>query len=203
MRVFAAAWPDDIEGAVLVDTGHPDALSIINGRLVRRTAENLIDVQPPAKPGDAGPQPTPAPGRIEKIEPPYDKLLLEDQRFRLWAQSLGKVAASGTKAEVESTQQLRAAHEHGDALFGDKPLVVISRATGGYRPIRGIVSQEQADLLERERIEHNQDLLRLSRNSKAVVADKSGHDIHLDRPELVIESIRSVRDAIRSHSHLK
>ena len=53
------------------------------------------------------------------------------------------------------------------------------------------------------RIEHNQDLLRLSRNSKAIVADKSGHDIHLDQPELVIESIRTVRDAIRSHSHLK
>ncbi len=26
VRVFAAAWPDDIAGAVLVDTGHPDAL---------------------------------------------------------------------------------------------------------------------------------------------------------------------------------
>jgi len=203
VRVFAAAWPDDVAGAVLVDTGHPDALSIINGRLVRRTAENLTEVPPPVKAGDSAPQPMPVPSRVEKIEPPFDKLPLEDQRFRLWAQSNGKVAASGTKAEVESVQQLRGAHERGGALFGDKPLVVISRATGGYRPIRGIVSQEQADLLERERIEHNQDLLRLSRNSKAIVADKSGHDIHLDQPELVIDSIRSVRDAIRSHSLLK
>jgi len=202
VRVFAAAWPDDIGGAVLVDTGHPDALSIINGRLVRRTAENLIDLQPPVKSGDSAPQPTPVPARVEKIEPPYDKLPLEDQRFRLWAVSNGKVPPSGAKAEVESIQELRAAHERGDALFGDKPLVVISRATGGYRPIRGIVSQEQADLMERERIEHNRDLLKLSRSSKAIVADKSGHDIHLDQPELVIESIRAVRDAIRSHSHL-
>lgn len=202
VRVFAAAWPDDIAGAVLIDTGHPDALSIINGRLVRRTAENLIDVPPPVKSGDPAPQPAPAPARIEKIEPPFDKLPVEDQRFRLCAVSNGKVPPSGAKAEVESIQELRAAHERGDALFGDKPLVVISRATGGYRPIRGVVSQEQADLMERERIEHNRDLLKLSRNSKATVADKSGHDIHLDRPELVIESIRTVRDAIRSHSHL-
>ena len=104
---------------------------------------------------------------------------------------------------MESIQQLREAHERGGALFGDKPLVVIFRAVGGYRPIRGIVSQEQADLLERDRIEHNQDLLRLSRNSKAIVAEKSGHDIHFDQPELVIESIRTVRDTIHSHSHLK
>jgi pimeloyl-ACP methyl ester carboxylesterase len=202
VRVFAAGWPGDVAGAVLVDTGHPDALSIINGRLVRRTAENLIGVPPPVKSGDPAPQPAPEPVRIEKIEPPFDKLPVGDQRFRLWAVSSGKVSPSGAKAEVESVQELRAAHERGDALFGDKSLVVISRATGGYRPIRGVVSQEQADLLERERIEHNRDLLELSRNSKAIVADKSGHDIHLDQPELVIESIRAVRDAIRSHSHL-
>ena len=201
VRVFEATWPNDLAGAILVDTGHPDALSIINGRLVRRTAENLIP--PPVKSGDPVPQPAPAPARMEKIEPPFDKLPVENQRFRLWAVSNGKVSPSGAKAEVESVQELRAAHERGDALFGDKPLVVISRATGGYRPIRGIVSQEQADLMERERIEHNRDLLKLSRNSKAIVADKSGHDIHLDQPELVVESVRAVRDAIRSHSHLK
>jgi pimeloyl-ACP methyl ester carboxylesterase len=154
------------------------------------------------KSGEPAPQPTSAPARIEKMEPPFDKLPVEDQRFRLWAQSNGKVSPSGAKSEVESVQELRAAHERGSALFGDKPVVAISRATGGYRPIRGVVSQEQVSLLERERIEHNQDLLKLSRNSKAIVADKSGHDIHLDQPELVIESIRAVRDAIRSHSHL-
>jgi hypothetical protein len=64
---------------------------------------------------ESTPQPTPVPARVEKIEPPDDKLPLEDQRFRLWAQSHGKVAASGTKTEVESVQQLRAAHERGGA----------------------------------------------------------------------------------------
>ena len=139
----------------------------------------------------------------DRVEPPYDKLPAEDQRFRLWALSHGRIPASSAQAEVESVQQLRAAHERGGALLGDKPLIVISRAAGGYRPIRGIVSKEQAELLEHERLEHNQDLLRLSHNSKAIVANQSGHDVHIDQPDLIIESIRAVRDAIRNHSHLR
>lgn len=35
VRVYAATYPRDVAGAVLVETGHPDALEIINGKLVR------------------------------------------------------------------------------------------------------------------------------------------------------------------------
>ena len=58
-------------------------------------------------------------------------------------------------------------------------------------------------MLERERIEHNADLLHLSRNSGAVVASDSGHDVHLDRPELVVTAIHDVSDAVNRHSQLK
>ncbi len=37
----------------------------------------------------------------------------------------------------------------------------------------------------------------LSRNSKLVVAEKSGHHIHLDEPGLVVEAVREVVDAAR------
>jgi pimeloyl-ACP methyl ester carboxylesterase len=200
VRVFALTYPNDVAGIVLVETGHPDSLSIINGSLVRRGAQNLSDLPSRVGSGSSTSQPSAVPTRIE---PPYDNLPAEDQRFRLWALSHGRVPASSAQSEVESVQQLRAAHERGGALLGDKPLIVISRASGGYRPIRGIVSKEQADLLEHERVEHNQDLLTLSRNSKAIVADQSGHDVHLDQPALIIESIRVIRNAIRNHSQIR
>lgn len=57
--------------------------------------------------------------------------------------------------------------------------------------------------LERERIEHNADLLRLSRNSKVVIADKSGHDVHIDQPEVVVQAIRDVSNAVNRHARLK
>ena len=200
VRVYAATYPNDVAGAVLVETGHPDGLEIINGKLVR--VRTLSDLVPPGlssgkSPGSARPV---GPARIE---PSYDKLPADAQRLRLWGQVEGKLPASSAEAQVDSISQLRAAQAMGDQLFGDKPLLVISRAIGGYRPIRGIVSEEQAATLERERVEHNAELLQLSRNSGAVVASDSGHDVHLDRPEIVAKAIGDVTNAVNRHSMLK
>ena len=107
------------------------------------------------------------------------------------------------RSENSSFEQLRAAPALGDQLFADKPLLVISRAIGGYRPIREIVSEEQVAMLVRERVEHNADLLHLSRNSGAMVASDSGHDVHLDRPEIVTKAIGNVTGAVNRHSILK
>jgi hypothetical protein len=65
------------------------------------------------------------------------------------------------------------------------------------------VSEEQAAMLECERVEHNANLLYLSRNSGAAIANDSGHDVHLDRPELVVKAIGEVSDAVKRHSELK
>jgi hypothetical protein len=37
----------------------------------------------------------------------------------------------------------------------------------------------------------------------AVIANDIGHDVHLDRPELVVKAIRDVSDAVKRHSNLK
>lgn len=76
--------------------------------------------------------------------------------------------------------ELRAAHSLGTGLFGSKPLAVIWRAKGGYRPIRGIVTSEQADELERTRLQNSADLQKLGANGLGVVTENSGHDVHLD-----------------------
>ena len=134
VRVYAATYPSDVAGAVLVETGHPDALEIINGKLVR--VRTLADLAPPSSPGGKA-QVSVRPVGPARIEPSYDKLPPDAQRLRLWGQVEGKTPPSSAQAQVDSISQLRAAHALGDQLFGDKPLLVISRATGGYRPIRG------------------------------------------------------------------
>ncbi len=148
VRVYAAMYPSDVAGAVLVETGHPDALEIINGHLVR--VKTLADLVPAGSP-EGKARVSVRPVGPDHIEPSYDKLPPDVQRLRLWAQIEGKMPSSSAQAQVSSTSQLRAAHALGDQLFGDKPLLVISRASGGYRPIRGIVTGEQAAMLERER----------------------------------------------------
>jgi hypothetical protein len=56
---------------------------------------------------------------------------------------------------------------------------------------------------DQERIENTQSLLLLSRNSPLVVGEKSGHEIHLDQPELVVNAIRAVVEAAKNGTLLR
>ncbi len=49
-----------------------------------------------------------------------------------------------------------------------------------------------AEKSEQRRVELQKDLARRSTNGEHIIAEKSGHNIQLDQPELVVESIRRV-----------
>ena len=68
----------------------------------------------------------------------------------------------------------------------DKPLVDIS--TNEFRSP------------DYEKLQNN--LLSLSQNSKQSVAEKSGHFIIIDRPDVVIDAVRHVVESARSKSKL-
>jgi pimeloyl-ACP methyl ester carboxylesterase len=46
------------------------------------------------------------------------------------------------------------------------------------------------------------DLLSLSRNSKEVIAEKSGHFVIIDRPDVVIDAITQVVQSVRNKTKL-
>lgn len=75
--------------------------------------------------------------------------------------------------------------EHPHPL-GDKPLVDIS--TNEFR------SPEYEKL--------QTDLLSLSRNSKETIAEKSGHFVIIDRPDVVIDGVRQVVQSVRNNTKL-
>ncbi|MEK6287158.1 MAG: alpha/beta hydrolase [Acidobacteriota bacterium] len=78
------------------------------------------------------------------------------------------------------------------------PLVVLSRGKTSYNPddyppqLRSLAPKG-----EELRIKLQEDLARRSSRSKHIFAEKSGHLIHRDQPELVIDSIRQVVEAAR------
>jgi hypothetical protein len=86
--------------------------------------------------------------------------------------------------------------------FGDKPLIVISAAARFGSPSTG-VSEEDWRQLNQEKVVQQADLAKLSRNSKALVAKESVHEIHIHEPQLVVDSIREVVDAVRSQRPLR
>jgi pimeloyl-ACP methyl ester carboxylesterase len=88
--------------------------------------------------------------------------------------------------------------------LGDKPVVILSRKAGAQEPLGGASPEEaMARRREKERIEGTKAFTLLSRNSLLVVAEKSGHEIHLDQPDLVIEAIKAVMEAAKNGSKLR
>jgi pimeloyl-ACP methyl ester carboxylesterase len=90
-----------------------------------------------------------------------------------------------------SEGQVRAARWHTDI-----PLVVLSHGIfnpGDYYGLPAMAAQG-----EKLRLEMQEALARLSSLSKHIIAEKSGHNIQRDQPELVIDSVRQVVDATRT-----
>jgi len=73
------------------------------------------------------------------------------------------------------------------------PLVVLSHGIPFAAPFPGWPT----DKMERVMLTLQEDLAALVPNARHVIADESGHDIHQDQPELVIEAVRQVVEAVR------
>ena len=77
----------------------------------------------------------------------------------------------------------------------DLPLIVLTRGAGNYPQMPG--SSFTPEQLDEHRKRLQADLVQLSRRGKQIIAPKSGHQIHRDAPELVVNAIREVVEAAR------
>lgn len=90
-----------------------------------------------------------------------------------------------------TVQQVRQARA--DAPLRQMPLFTLSHGIPFGAPFPGWPSEEMEAVMSRLQA----DTAGIVADSKHVVATKSGHNIHQDQPELVIEAIRAVVDAVR------
>jgi pimeloyl-ACP methyl ester carboxylesterase len=214
LRVYAEQYPDDVAGAVLMDSTHEDGTLMYKGKLARvremATARPVPAIQtiassPPKLPTA---QDLEEAARIQKLfgppktEPPFDKLPPDVQRMRLWVQSNPKLSAEVDDFWAEELQAMHAAREKSPCPLGDTPLVVLvgSRKDSSLPPPG--VSAEEWQRLSDEKRRQKVGLTTLSRNSKLVLAEKSGHHIQLDEPGLVIDAIRQVLEVARRGTRL-
>jgi pimeloyl-ACP methyl ester carboxylesterase len=80
--------------------------------------------------------------------------------------------------------------------LGDIPLVVIRHGRSDM-PTRGEVTPAVVEQYEAAWVQLQGELAALSPSGKLVVAEQSGHDIHLEQPELVIGAVQEVLAAAR------
>jgi len=130
----------------------------------------------------------PGGGGIES-DPNFSKLSSGDRELHLWAmsQTRNQMALQANHEMMpECVAQADAiAKEHSHPL-GDKPLVDVSTDEA--------LGPDYAKL--------QTELLSLSQNSKQIVAEKSGHFVIIDRPDVVIDAIRQVLQSVRNNARL-
>ena len=111
---------------------------------------------------------------------------VEAERAAVYSHTRSMYAyANEISAIAAGMEHLRAA----PMRLGDKPLIVLSR---GMREANDAGSPEGADQTEQAWAALQADLARRSSSGKQLIADKSGHYIQFDQPDLVIDAIRQV-----------
>jgi len=102
------------------------------------------------------------------IEPPFTKLPANIQKLRLWALAQpAHMLSDNNPFEGEEMAAMYDEHRNYEYPLGDLPLVVIHREVGGYKPIPNMISADQVQQLERERLSLNQELASLSKKQQA------------------------------------
>jgi pimeloyl-ACP methyl ester carboxylesterase len=211
-RVFAAEYPKEVAGMVLVDSTTEDTTLSYQGKIVRVREGAQNRKIPPVQTLRGSPPKPPAKADLEqaefnkqffgapKIEPPFDKLPKDIQILRLWALNNPKLSAATDDFWAEELQAMFESRAKTEFQLGDIPLIVLIGGKTESTP-QGL-TDEQWNSLQEEKRRQKTELANLSRNSKVIVAEKSGHHIQLDSPDLVVEAIRQVVESVQKRKKL-
>ncbi len=186
IRQFAHAHQRDVVGMVLVDSAHETQIA--------RFPEPIRNAQ--------GRMTTPL--RLMKLAAGAGILALKPSILALplpgdTAVTAQALVASSSKHLATFLDETTAAGEERTppvTTLGDIPLVVIRHGRVDLAP-SGAVTPAVIAQYEATWVQLQRELATLSPRGKLVVAERSGHDIHLEQPELVIGAIQDVLAASR------
>ncbi|HTD42516.1 MAG TPA: alpha/beta hydrolase [Mucilaginibacter sp.] len=203
VRSFARFYKNEIAGVVLVDALNEDSRIIINNKpmRIREWAKGEHAPDPQSKTKQNTPPDTPQVVKLDTtIEPPLNKLSVNDQKLQIWAQSQPVYRKTGSNEmnwSPEDVADMYANKGKTDYMLGNIPLIVLARGDGGYSGL------PDSTALENERIQLQKDLSHLSTDSKLLFDKNSGHNIHLEDPAFVIDAIKQVVRAYKTNTRLE
>jgi pimeloyl-ACP methyl ester carboxylesterase len=202
VRTYRTSHPSEVAGIVLVDAGEDDPERLMpDGSVGRASMLTKGAPIPPIK--------TSGPLRISDIppdalaamrrgiaatvshanDPPRDKLPDDAQKMRTWALArIGHVAAGVNPMEVEEIALLRKERRDNPQVYGDMPLIVITRG----RP----ESDWTAAREEARRVEHKA-MASASRRGQWLLAGRSGHHVQIEQPDIVVAAITDLLSGAR------
>jgi len=199
---FARLYPNDTAGMVLVDSAHEGMRVGVGGKQTIRLGVNAQAREIPSAHEEMAESDRLAshgadapPSKLDRV---YKRLPVREQKLQLWAQGLPPLEdAENSQREWSEVYFAQWLAKPGEGSLGRLPLVVLSRAEGGYTEDLDVPAAQ----MEKERKEGQVRLFQLSTNSRQFII-RSGHNMQLEAPEDVSTAIRRVVDAIRSHGAL-
>lgn len=197
VRLYAHEYPDQVAGMVLVDAAHeeqearfPKAIARRNQRGRKQMAWvlglmarlNSIGILAPILKRYSGQLLSSIPEVVRELGL---AVVLSDKFL--------KTVAAETIAVEENYAAVRAAHI---TTLGEMPLIVLT-APEQFTALEGRVPAQDLEYLRNVVSELQVELSALSPNGKQVMVKGSGHHIQVDRPQVVIDAIREVVEAVR------
>jgi pimeloyl-ACP methyl ester carboxylesterase len=188
VRVYAHNYPDEVVGMVLVDSMHEEHYERLPGAKssIPDSAQQFRMLGLLSSTGLMAL----APQTIPNQEFPDEVF---EQYKVVWATSGHlRTAASELDAMLESTAEMRALHITG---FGNLPLSVLS--AGVYHPNLAISDAENQQYWDEWQAMQSE-LATLSSMTNHTIAEKSGHTIQYEQPDLVIDAILEMLATLRT-----
>jgi pimeloyl-ACP methyl ester carboxylesterase len=168
-RWYASRYPREVAGIVLID--HPFVESAANSPAAAPSIPPGLDTPPVLL--------SQTPIQMAEDESDFQSLPPEARELHRWAASLPRVRPTLETAE-ECLAEIEVRTGRDPSPLGSAPLAVVS--TGNQ-------NLSYLDLQAK--------LLALSRDSRQVIASRSGHSIEWDQPEAVVDAIRQVVQSVR------
>ncbi len=212
-RVYASQYPREVAGIVLIDSTHEDTTLMLNGKLAHMRELAKTDPVPAVQTMKSGPPKPVSKEVLDRFEsnlkanPPqigatFKKLPESIQTMRLWFLSQPpRAAGGGMDFFAEELRDMYNSRAKAAYQLGNSPLVVLLPKAEYGNPPEGIDAAEWKRINEEKR-QQKIEFTNLSHNSKLIVAEKSGHHIQLDEPQVVIDAVRLVVDASRQNKSL-
>ena len=203
VRNFAATYPQDVAGMVLVDAAHEGLRVGIGGGKTLRLGSDAKGIAIPLAHENVAATDKPTlraedlPAEFKNLDPMYKVLPADARQMHLWAQQLpGVYDAQNSETEWSGEFFAKWLATPQAGTLKAIPLIVLSRADGGYS---GADSDIPAAQMEQERKAGQAMLATLSSNSKQLILH-AGHNMNLEAPDDVASAIRQVVEAVRSHA---
>lgn len=204
-RNFALTYPKDVVAIVLVDAAHEGMRVPIGPKKTLRLGEGAKGVPIPPAHESLHPADRPTirfedlPAELKNLDAMFKGLPEAQRKMQLWAQQQpGVYDAQQSETEWSGEYFARWLASPQSGSLGDIPVVVLSRADGGYSDADLDIPVAQ---YEQERKDGQRKLAILSTNSRQTVV-QSGHNMNLEVPETVTNAVREVVTAVRSHKRL-